>query len=80
MKLLFSRFQQTIYLSTPFQSCFHPPIDGRGARNTRATRGSARKKNGVDAQLEDGVSYLFLARAAFFFQIESLSVCFPSAT
>jgi hypothetical protein len=25
MKLLFYRFQQTIYLSTPFQECFHPP-------------------------------------------------------
>ena len=33
MKLLFSRFQNTIYVSTPFQSCFHPQIDGRGARN-----------------------------------------------
>jgi hypothetical protein len=68
MKLPFSRFQHTIYLSTPFQSCFHPQIDGRGARNTRATRVSARKKKyGVDAQLEDGVSYPLLACAAMFF-------------
>ena len=70
MKHLFSRFQHTIYLSTPFQSCFHPQTDGRGARNTRATRGSARKKKyGVDAQLEDGVSYPLFARAAIFFSI-----------
>ena len=51
------------------------------APETRARRAVRHaKKNGVDAQLEDGVSYLFLARAAIFFQIESLSVCFPSAT
>jgi hypothetical protein len=66
MKLPFSRFQHTIYFSTPFQSCFHPQIDGRGARNTRATRGSARKKkHGVDAQLEDGVSYPLLVHVAY---------------